>query len=103
MQAIQDPNPLRECVLQKPGNAFAARVSHHADLVYPTARRRLGDHHQPEDTTQGGFVIPARKARSLGPGNILPGWLFQTAGRASAKRLQAEARRTRRDKSASQA
>ena len=60
----------------------------------------LGNHHQAEEVTQAVFVVLARKARSLSPGTILPGWLFRTARLTAFNYLRTEIRRARREKEA---
>ena len=60
----------------------------------------MGNHHQAEEITQAVFVILARKARSLGPGTVLAGWLFRTARLTAANYLRTEIRRARREQEA---
>ena len=76
---MDDMELLREYASRNSEEAFAVLVSRHIDLVYSAALRGLGNHHQAEEVTQAVFVVLARKARSLSPGTILPGWLFRTA------------------------
>jgi RNA polymerase sigma factor (sigma-70 family) len=100
MQAMDDIELLREYSLRHSEEAFATLVSRHIDLVYSVALRHVGKHHQAEEITQAVFVILARKARSLGPGTILPGWLFRTARLTAANYVRTEIRRTRREQEA---
>src|SRR5712672_3491871 len=97
MQAMDDLELVREYALRKSEQAFATLVSRHVDLVYSAALRHVGNHHQAEEITQTVFVILARKARSFGPGTILPGWLSQTARLTAANYLRTEIRRARRE------
>src|SRR5258705_4710639 len=100
MLAMDDMELLREYALRNSEEAFATLVSRHIDLVYSAAMRQVGNHSQAQEITQAVFVILARKARSLGPGTILPGWLFRTARLTAANQLRSEIRRARREQEA---
>src|SRR5882672_8878843 len=100
MPAMDDMDLLREYAWRNSEEAFATLVSRHLDLVYSAALRQVGNHHHAEEISQAVFVILARKARSLGPGTILPGWLFRTARLTAANYLRTELRRARREQEA---
>jgi RNA polymerase sigma factor (sigma-70 family) len=100
MLASDDTELLREYALRNSETAFATLVSRHLDLVYATALRHVGNHHQAQEIAQAVFVILARKARSLSPKTVLAGWLFQTARLTAANYLRAEIRRARREQEA---
>jgi RNA polymerase sigma factor (sigma-70 family) len=100
MLAADDTELLREYALRHSETAFATLVSRHLDMVYATALRHVGNHHQAQEVSQAVFVILARKARSLGPKTVLAGWLFQTARLTAKNHLRAELRRARREQEA---
>jgi RNA polymerase sigma factor (sigma-70 family) len=100
MLAMDDMELLQEYALRNSEEAFATLVARHIDLVYSAALRQVGHHDQAEEITQAVFVILARKARSLGPGTILPGWLFRTTRLTAANYLRTEIRRARREQEA---
>ena len=100
MPPTDDMGLLREYAWGHAEEAFATLVTRHIDLVYSAALRHVGNHHQAEEITQAVFVILARKARSLGPGTVLAGWLFRTARLTAANYLRTETRRARREQEA---
>jgi uncharacterized protein (TIGR03435 family) len=95
-----DMTLLREYARRNSEEAFANLVSRHADLVYSVALRQVNDPHLAEEITQAVFIILARKAKSLGPSTILPGWLCRTARYVSANALTVQRRRQHREQEA---
>jgi RNA polymerase sigma factor (sigma-70 family) len=95
-----DMNLVREYARNNSEAAFAALVSRHVNLVYSVALRQARDPHLAEEITQAVFIVLARKAKSLGPQTILPGWLCRTTRYASADALKIQRRREHREQEA---
>jgi RNA polymerase sigma factor (sigma-70 family) len=100
MSVMDDSELLREYALDHSEEAFASLVSRYVDMVYSTALRQVGNHHQAEEVAQAVFVILARKAAALSSATVLAGWLFRTTRLTAANHLRAEIRRTRREQEA---
>jgi RNA polymerase sigma factor (sigma-70 family) len=100
MSDSSDTELLEQFVRNKSEAAFAELVERHIGLVYSTAFRRTGNPQQSEDITQAVFIILARKAHSLGPKTVLPGWMHHTARLTAANLQRAELRRMRREQEA---
>ena len=88
---------LREYAQSNSEQAFTTLVSRHVDLVYSVALRQVRDAHLAEEITQTVFITLAKKAKSLSPKTILPGWLCRTARYVSADTLKFQRRRQFRE------
>src|SRR6185436_9812251 len=96
MESASDWELLREYGTNGSEDAFETLVRRHLDLVYSAAHRQVGDSAIARDVTQTVFIILARKARALGPGTVVSGWLYRTAHFAGARALRGERRRRQR-------
>jgi RNA polymerase sigma factor (sigma-70 family) len=92
-----DNDLLTRYVREGSDEAFSLLVSRHVNLVYSVALRHVADAHQAEDITQVVFLLLAKKAGSLSPKTILPGWLYRTAQLTAANFVRMETRRQRRE------
>ena len=97
---IDDMDLVRQYARSGSEEAFATLVSRHVNMVYSLALRQVRDTHVAEEVTQTVFVILARKARSLNPKTVVPGWLCRTARFVSAKSLTMQRRREHREQEA---
>ncbi|HEY7088059.1 MAG TPA: sigma-70 family RNA polymerase sigma factor, partial [Tepidisphaeraceae bacterium] len=91
---------LRRYAASGDADAFARLVQRYVHIVYTLCIRQLGDRHLAEDVTQGVFILLARKARSIAPGVILSGWLFDAARYCCANARRASERRMRHESEA---
>ena len=95
-----DMDLVREYAARQSEQAFATLVSRHVHLVYSAALRQVRDSHLAGEITQTVFIILARKAESLDPKTILPGWLYRTTRFVAGAALKREARRQLREQEA---
>src|SRR5215469_209818 len=80
--------------------AFEELVSRYISLVYSAALRQVCNPGLAEEITQTVFIILSRKAGSLGPKTVLPGWLYRTTRYVSSASLKIQHRRYRREQEA---
>ena len=100
MPEIDDMELVRSYARNTSEEAFSELACRHVNLVYSVALRQTGNPHHAEEVTQAVFLILARKATSLSPKTVLPGWLYQTARLTAANFMRGEIRRARREQEA---
>ncbi len=92
---MDDVALLREFVEAGSEPAFRQLVDRHVNLVYSTARRRLGDPHLAQDVAQQVFIRLVRKAARLPRGVVVAGWLYRTTCHVAAETVRRETRHQR--------
>lgn len=95
-----DMELVRDYAARQSEPAFAALVSRHVGLVHSAALRQVCDPHLAEEIAQTVFIILARKAGSLSPQTILPGWLYRTTRYVASAALKLQRRREHREQEA---
>jgi RNA polymerase sigma factor (sigma-70 family) len=100
MPPTNDMELLREFVVSDSQEAFETLLNRHINLVYSTALRMVRDPSLAGEVTQTTFIILAKKARLLGSGTVLSGWLYRTTQFAAARALRTEYRRREREEEA---
>jgi RNA polymerase sigma factor (sigma-70 family) len=97
---MTDRELLARFALTGSSGVFSEIVARHADVVYSTCRRMLGEGRGAEDAAQATFLVLFRKGRRLRPGTVLSDWLHRTARNCARNLARAEARRARREREA---
>jgi RNA polymerase sigma factor (sigma-70 family) len=95
-----DAELLERFVRCRDETAFAALVERHGPMVLRLCRRVLADPHAAEDALQAVFLVLARRAGAIRPGEALAGWLHGVAYRVARKAQAASRRRQREQPSA---
>lgn len=99
-EPLTDRQLLWEYVSQKSHQAFEIIVGRHADLVFGTAMRRLGNPPAAEEVAQNVFIALARKAGRIQVDVSLAAWLHKTAVLEARHWWRTELRRERREQAA---
>ncbi|MBA4149411.1 MAG: sigma-70 family RNA polymerase sigma factor [Verrucomicrobia bacterium] len=95
-----DSELVRAYVAEGSEAAFRTLVTRHANLVYATALRQVGDSGIAEEITQNVFIALSKKAPRLARVQTLAGWLHRTAILESKARIRSELRRRTREQTA---
>jgi RNA polymerase sigma factor (sigma-70 family) len=93
-----DADLLRRFVSGRDEDAFAELVRRHGPAVLAVCRRITGDPHDADDAFQAAFLVLARKADRVRPGEPLAGWLYGVAVRAARAALARRCRRRSRER-----
>jgi len=99
-ESLPDKDLLRDFIDHRSETAFKALVERHADLVFATALRRVGEASAAQEVTQDVFVALARKAAWLKGEDSLTGWLYKAALFQARRWWRGEMRRHRREQAA---
>lgn len=99
-ESLPDQGLLREFTERGSEAAFETLVQRHADLVFATALRRVGNAAAAQEVTQDVFMALARKAVWLRGEISLAGWLYKTALFKTKQWWRGEMRRQHREQTA---
>src|SRR5262245_66567380 len=80
---LTDGQLLEDYLSRRDQAALAALVWRHGPMVWGTVRRVLPDHHDAEAAFQATFLVPARKAASSAPSQLVPTGLYGVARRTA--------------------
>ena len=84
---------LQRYVEARDETAFDAILARHAPMVWGVCRRMLDQSADVEDAFQATFLVLVRRARQLGPDDLLGPWLFGVATRVAMRTRNEAARR----------
>jgi len=80
--------------------AFEVLVSRHGPMVLGVCRRILRDPSDVDDAFQATFLVLIRRAKALGPGDVLAAWLHGVALKVATRARADRARRAQRERRA---
>lgn len=80
--------------------AFEVLVSRHGPMVLGVCRRILRDPSDVDDAFQATFLVLIRRAKSLGPRDVLAAWLHGVAWKVATRARTDRARRAQRERGA---
>lgn len=89
---------LREFATCQSQSAFRTLVERYQDMVFGTARRRLGNDEAALDVAQNVFSALARKAPWLSARTSVGGWLYKSTLMEAARRQRDDLRRYKRER-----
>jgi RNA polymerase sigma factor (sigma-70 family) len=93
-----DAQLLREFAAEHSQSAFRTLVERYQDMVFGTARRRLGNDQAAFDVAQNVFAALARKAPWLSARTSVGGWLYKSTLMEAARRQRDDLRRLKRER-----
>ncbi|HWB07075.1 MAG TPA: sigma-70 family RNA polymerase sigma factor [Verrucomicrobiales bacterium] len=93
-----DARLLREFAAGQSQSAFRTLVERYQDMVYGTARRRMGNDQAASDVAQNVFAALARKAPWLSSRTSVGGWLYKSTLMEAARRQRDDLRRFKRER-----
>jgi RNA polymerase sigma factor (sigma-70 family) len=90
---LSDTQLLENFVTRHDEPSFEVLVWRHGAMVLAVCTRVLGDPHEAEDAFQATFLVFARKAGSIGRGEVVAAWLYKVAFRVALRLRSAAAKR----------
>jgi len=93
-----DAQLLRAFAAQQSQSAFRTLVERYQDMVWSTAKRRLGNDEAASDVAQNVFAALARKAPWLSTRSSIGGWLYKSTLMEAARRQRDDLRRYKRER-----
>src|SRR5882672_11104708 len=91
--ALSDAVLLENFVSRQDQPSFEVLTWRHGAMVLAVCQRVLRDAHEAEDAFQATFLVFARKAGSIGRGEVVAAWLYKVAYRAALRLRAASAKR----------
>jgi RNA polymerase sigma factor (sigma-70 family) len=92
--ALTDAQLLENFVSRRDEASFEVLVWRHGAMVLALCKRVLRDAHEAEDAFQATFLVFARKAGSIGRGEVLAAWLYKVAYRIAIRLRTAATKRS---------
>lgn len=93
-----DARLLREFAAEQSQSAFRTLVERYQDMVWSTAKRRLGNDEAANDVAQNVFAALAKKAPWLCTRSSIGGWLYKSTLMEAARRQRDDLRRYKRER-----
>jgi RNA polymerase sigma factor (sigma-70 family) len=81
--SLSDAQLLENFVTRRDEASFEVLVWRHGAMVLAVCKRVLRDSHEAEDAFQATFLVFARKAESIGRGEVVAAWLYKVAYRVA--------------------
>jgi RNA polymerase sigma factor (sigma-70 family) len=91
--SLSDAQLVENFVARRDEASFEVLVWRHGAMVLSVCKRVLRDAHEAEDAFQATFLVFARKADSIGRGEVVAAWLYKVAYRVALRLRSAAAKR----------